>query len=293
MSNYLIEPGCYGPRIVLTGAWSDSIATALAGIHVAELELNYAKGWRGKDLSFLLRFQELKAFKIIDYAIQSVEPVHVLNKLQRLEVMTYCKTELDFTSFPGLDFCALQWRPKAASLFNCYSIQSLFLVGYSGKDCELFRGLLNLESLSIYSAPISNLFGLSGLGKLRTLRLANLRRLESLSGIENLTQLEELDVHTCKAIGNIDAVASLSHLRRLLLNNCGKIASLRPLEGLRDLDTLIFYESTDIVDGDLSGVFGRRPLPKMSFQNRKHYSHRREQLDSYNNLGQGGNGVGP
>jgi Leucine-rich repeat (LRR) protein len=276
ITSVTFEEGDFGLRAVLSGAWSQAIARCLHEREVVELELNDAKGWRGNDLSFLSSLPQLKSFKIIDLKISSVEPIHFLTVLRSLEVITYCKTEIRFSVFPQLENCALEWRTKAGSLFDCKTLRRLFVNRYSGKNMEPFTRLGNLESLAILNAPIENLYGFGALKNLRFLRLGNLRRLTSLRGIGELTQLEELELHTCKSIGSIKEVGKLSRLRKLFLNNDGEIESLKPLENLRNLESVLFYESTNIVDGDLSPLIHQKNLSRVSFQNRRHYSHRRE-----------------
>jgi len=271
-----IESGAYGLRAVLTSAWSEAIGRYLQEKAVAEIELNHAKGWRGDTLAFLSAFPRLRSLKIIDLTISSVEPIHVLRELRALEVITYCKTELQFAAFPYLEECALEWRPKATSLFDCGTLKKLFVNRYSGKDVEPFGRLKRLVSLAILNAPVETLHGLLKLSDLRSLRLGNLKRLTSLAGIEGLAALEELEIHTCRAVTSIDEVSHLLRLRKLHLNNDGAIASLKPLENFDGLESVLFYESTNIVDGDLAPLMRQKNLARVSFQNRRHYSHQRE-----------------
>jgi len=245
---------------------------------VVELELNTGKNWRGDDVSFLAELPQLLSLIIIDYSISSVEPIHFLQNLRKLKIFTYCKTEIKFAAFPLLEDCSLEWRPKSTSLFDCLSLKKLFINRYNGKDTSEFAKLINLESLAILNASIGNLHGLETLKKLRFLRLGNLRRLTSLDGIEKLTNLEELNLNTCRAISSINEVAALTKLRKLYFNNGGEIESLKPLEKLELLEAVIFYASTNIVDGDLSPLLCLKNLNKISFQNRRHYSHRREEF---------------
>lgn len=62
------------------------------------------------------------------------------------------------------------------------------------------------------------------------------------------------------------------------MNNRGNIASLHSRDNLSDLEVVLFYESINIVDGDLLAVMRRQNLSRVSFQNRRHYSHRREEF---------------
>ena len=268
---------------MLNSNWSDALIGYLVSNDVVELELNQAKGWKGEDLSFLAVLPDLKVFEIFDFNIRNIEPIQHLHKLRKLGVTSYCSTKIDFSPFSELESCALEWRAKATSLFECATLKKLFINRYSGKDTAPFAKLVNLESLAILNAPVENLHGLSGLTKLRSLRLANLKRLASLEGIGGLANLEELEIHTCRAIRSLEEVGSLLRLKKLNLNNDGDIESLKPLENLKGLEMVVFYESTNIVDGDLSPLLHQRNLARVSFQNRRHYSHRREDFgDAYN-----------
>jgi hypothetical protein len=273
-----LEAGEYGQRAVATSAWSEQMTEYLLASGIVELELNDGKGWQGRDLLFLKKLPQLKVFKIIDLKISCIDPIHFLHELRALEITTYCQTEIRFSAFPRLEKCALEWRPKAASLFDCTTLKKLFINRYSGRNVVPFTMLINLESLAILNAPVENLQGLSALKELRSLRLGNLRHLTSLAGIEGLAKLEELEINTCPAIGSIEAVSSLSRLQKIYLNNDGDIESLKPLEKLNGLASVLFYESTNILDGDLSPLLCQKNLSRVSFQNRRHYSHRREEF---------------
>jgi Leucine-rich repeat (LRR) protein len=274
-----LEKGKYGLHAALVTAWSDEMLSFLEDSHVLELELNDGKGWRGNDITFLEKLPWLQVLQVTKLQLPSVESIHYLHELRVLDVITYCRTEIHFSAFPHLEECALEWRPKAKSLFDCITLKSLFVNRYKGKSTEPFGRLTNLESLAIYNAPIEDLQGLVPLSKLRSLRLANLRCLGSLTGLERLTALEELEIDTCRKIQTIDEIGCLSKLRKLQLDNCGDIESLKPLAKLTELELVGFVESTNILDGDLSPLLKQKKLSRVAFRDRKHYSHRWEEID--------------
>ena len=168
----------------------------------------------------------------------------------------------------------MEWRPKCDSLFSCRTLRRLFLNRYKKKNVEAFSNLVHLEWLGILTAPVDNLRGLSK--RLKYLRLANLRCLASLAGVEGLEALEELNINTCRHVRSIDEVGSLSRMRKMHLSNCGDVESLKPLEKLEGLEWVTFVESTNIRDGDISPLLRQKNLSRVSFKNRRHYSHRRE-----------------
>jgi hypothetical protein len=278
MENISIENGIYGTRAVIKSNWNPSYERFLLNEHIAELELNDAKGWHGEDILFVKSFNNLQALTIIDLKIKSVEPIHYLPQLRKLEVITYCNTKIDFNLFPMLEDCGFEWRLGAKSIFDCKNLRLLYINRYSGKDTKDFARLVTLQELTILNSPIENLLGLSTLNQLRKLRIGNLKHLTSLAGIDKLSNLEALEIQKCKKINSIQEVINLNQLKILHINDSGDIESLNPLKHLDTLESVSFYESTNIVDGDLSPLIGKNKLMRVSFQNRRHYSHRREEF---------------
>lgn len=272
-----LEQGHYGLRAVLTSSWSEKVAGFLQEKPIAELELNEGRGWVGNDLSFLRYFTDLVAFDILDFRIRSIESIHLLSKLRRLHISTYSNTKLRIHEFPDLEDLALEWPPEIEGLFDLAKLRKLWVNHYNRKDTDEFASLEPaLESLSVWSAPVKNIRGVGELAHLRKLSLAHLRNLTSLSGIEKLTSLEELEIDSCRHIRSIDEIKTLVRLRKLWLNNDGDIDSLKPLNSLNCLRSVLFCDSTNIVDGDLSPLVRQNKLSNVSFRNRRHYSHRRE-----------------
>lgn len=277
-NKFEIETGKYGKRLVLKSGWNPEFLDVAQKHRVKELELNYAKGWKGADISFLGRLPNLEGFIILDWAIQDVSPIHKLHKLRELNLNTYCKTPLDFSAFPELEYCNLVWRPRAESLFACTTLKVLGLYRYKGHDADAIGRLHNLEQLWISTCPIQSLTGLSSLSKLRELTLAYCRFLESLAGLETLVALEKLDIETCKKITSIEELRPLTHLKFLALDNMGTIDSLWPIAGLANLEELFFIESTNIKDGDIKQASKLPALRRIYFQDRKHYNVKRDEL---------------
>lgn len=283
-SHVIMKAGEYGPRAILTGPCSRATLASLERRSIVELELNHAFGWRGDDIRFVASLPQLQVFDILDFLIEDIDPIHELRNLRSLGVSTYCKSEIRFSAFPLLEHCGIEWRAKAKSVFDCISLKHLFLNRYSGKNASDIGRLTRLESLEVLNAPVADLSGLSSLPVLKSLRIANLRCLESLDGLGEIGSLEELTIDTCRKVQSIAELARLLKLRTLVLNNLGEIESIRPIAGLRELRDVRFVESTNIVDGDLTPLAGLPRLKELSFKNRRHYSHRREQFEAYNHV---------
>ncbi len=272
------ETGKYGVRAVLLAACDAATLRAMQDAGVQECEINHARGWRGENVDFVTSLPGLQGLDILDFSLKSVASIHALRGLRSLKVSTYCDTPLRAECFPCLESCSLEWRAGSESVFDCTTLRSLFLNRFSGRSEVPVHRLTRLLSLTLLNSAIESLSSLSALSRLVYLRLGGLRRLRSLAGIESLSSLEELDVNTCRGLTMIDEVRHLTRLKRLLLNNCGAIQTLTPIRTLAELELVSFYESTNIVDGDLSPlVRPERPIVA-AFRERRHYSHTRAQL---------------
>jgi len=76
-------------------------------------------------------------------------------------------------------------------------------------------------------------------------------------------------------------LSSLVNLGILHLNDDGILESLGPIALLANLREVLFYETTNIADGNLAMLKKLPQLEKVSFQNRRHYSHKREDFISF------------
>jgi len=121
---------------------------------------------------------------------------------------------------------------------------------------------------------------LSCLTSLRRLKIVRGTKLASLAGIEVLRRLRELHIETCRKITKIDPIGKLEGLERLLLPNNGEIESIKALRGLKKLRQFLFYESTNIKDGDLTPLKDLPNLQDVAFQPRRHYNLKEEELPS-------------
>lgn len=280
--NYTIEleQSIFGTKAVIKGIWKDSYLNFLLENEVQELELNDGKGWIGQNLEFLKDLPDLKSIIIIDLKIISIEPIHYLKELVSLKVITYNKDPINFKSFPKLVECGFEWIKGSESLFEMSNLKKLFINRYNKNDSDVFSKLVNLESLSILNSQIENLLGISSLRKLQNLRLGNLKKISTLQGLENLKDLETLEIQKCKGILDVSVIFNLTKLKQLFLIDMGNISSINGIENLTSLNEFLFYESTNISDGDLIPLKNLPSLRKISFQNRKHYTLKREDFVS-------------
>jgi hypothetical protein len=280
--DYVFDAGKYGEALVLQGEWDDRFVNLMSRRSCSELVINYAKGFRGPDIAFLEKVPFLTSLVLIAYHLTDISPIHHLHNLRALNLGTRPeRCEIDFAQFPLIEDCGFDWRPKARSLFQCRSLRRLWLNRYSGHDCSAFREMAGLRELYLASAPLRSITDLCALSSLHTLGLYYLTKLPSLDGIQSLSELEVLDVMNCRFIPSIEPVRQLTGLRRLILAECGDIASLEPLTGLHELEWFLAWGSTNVADGNWEPLTRLPHLEKITYMNRKHYSHRREEFPQY------------
>lgn len=280
-NNIIFENGKYGLKAIIISRWEDSFLKILIDKNIDELELNIGKGWRrGKqeNLQFLIYLPNLKSLNIRDLGIESIESIHYLKELRSVDISTYCKTKIDFNQFPLLEDCFIEWRKGCDSLFECENLKTLGINNYKEESSSLFSKLINLEKLTLLNSSIKDINGIFELKFLNYLSIGNLRNIISINGIENLQNLEILEIQKCKNIYSISNVFELKKLKKFHLLDSGNIKTINGIEKLAELEWFIFYESTNIVDGDLSPLFKLKKLTNISFQNRKHYSNKREEF---------------
>ncbi|MEM8736232.1 MAG: hypothetical protein AAGG44_18520, partial [Planctomycetota bacterium] len=119
-----ISNGLLGPRALLRHTPSAKQVDELKANGVVELELNYAKGWKGS-YDFLAQMPFLRGLELTDWFAESVEPIHCLRDLRHLHLESYCKTPVRFGCFPCLRRCYLEWRKGCESLFDLTAIEKL------------------------------------------------------------------------------------------------------------------------------------------------------------------------
>ena len=276
---YEITKGEYGLHLCMFSAWSENIEKKAKSKKISELELNHAKGWpRGSDLSFLKNLKQLKYFELLDHWVSDISIINNLSELKELNITSNCNDVIDCSNFPHLERIGLEWFPNAKSLFDCVTLQRVFIYCCKIKDLSVFKKLRNLEYLSLKSPSIEAIGDISSLKNLKFLGIYNARKLVSLEGIEVLKDLEFLEIERCQKIPDIEPVRQLKNLKRLWIPNNGAIPTLKPVVNLPKLEAVLFHESTNIQDGNLKILNDLPKLKDVSFQERRHYNCKWEDL---------------
>ena len=267
-----------GRCLVMTDSWSDDVKSVIDRESISVLRLSHSVGWKGNDISFLEQLPHLRGVEIYGWDIKDITPLRFVEGLESLGLQCNFDRAPNFETFEGLRVCKLIWRPKANGIFECTGLNLLNVVNYPAEDLSAFVNLVNLRRLQITSKKLNSLEGIESIRALKILDLAECYRLESLSGIRRCEHLHTFEMHNCKRINEIGDLGKLEHLGSVVLTDCGTIESLKPLANCRLLERLIFSGDTRIDDGNLGCLLKIPTLREVWFANRRHYSHKREEL---------------
>src|SRR5437773_1202721 len=268
--------------LVVEHGWSPEFADLVKSGRVDGIELNASKGEWGEDLGFLREVPALKNLILINLAERDVEPIGALTHLVNLRLSAYAVSPLDFSGLRSLRSCFVEWRKQYLGISACTSLEELYVNRYPARDLGMAATLIALQKLRIGdSRVLASLDGISSLRRLQFLGLYALPQLASLEPLEEVAStLETLEVRACRRFGSLAGLERLTRLQRLVLEDCGKVDSIVPIGRLDTLTQFYFYGDTNEVDGKLD-ILGRLKLRQLSFMHRRHYSLRREELQSF------------
>lgn len=270
-----------GTFLIISGHWNEDIEAFVLKNKVDSLYLNYALGWQDNNVSFLEGLGHLKKLKIIAHKIENLKVINQLYNLRylSLDVGSQSKDSIDFANFSELKECSFHWLKGSRNLSCCQTLEKIFLYDYPSQDMETVFKLKNLRELHVVSSRrIDNIDGIDQLGLLTHLELSYLHKLSCIFPLSTLKKLTHLEINSCKKINNIEALSTLINLKILLLENLDDIISLKPLKSCINLEYLGFTNSTKILDGDFDFLKELTQLKTIVYQNRKHYSDKRQDL---------------
>jgi hypothetical protein len=260
----------------VTGPWSRRDIRELKRSRAEELWLNSSHGFHEPTIDLLADLPPtVVRVHVIARWINDLEPIYALGgHLKSLSVTTAAGTVLDLARLPALTDLGADWRQVQATIAAAIQLQSLYVEHYREPDLTALATLTALQRLSMKDWPsIKSLHGLQHLTALTDLTIALGRYLSDIDDLAGPVgrQLESLNLETCRRISDLRPIAHCSALTYLNLGNIGDVPTVAPLAGLQRLLSLYLYESTNILDGDLSPLLKLSDLNDLRLMNRRHY----------------------
>jgi internalin A len=267
----------------LSAPWDPEMREPLRETGVQAISLSYMHGWRAKDLDFLLEIPFIRAVRLYGYIGSKFDPID----LSALSRCVWLKTlTLNINN-------SIETLPPLSCLMNL-EVLELFL--YRQQLCDKLANP-SLRQLHISSALKTTELDLTGLRRLNYLHFRENKLLK------DVAISEDIDLRDFEAFANprLCAVKGLSQIKSdcaiwvgrtqafqlanlpadtksLQLASIGKIADLSFLSKLKNLQEICIFGTTDIVDGDLSVLLTLPKLRTVNLDNRRHYSHKRDEI---------------
>ena len=260
-----------GVDLVVTGDWSSRARDAIFAGRADGLDLNYAKGFRERDLRFIVDLP-IKRLDLLARTHSDLDPIYSLaGSLEALHLQT-APTPIDISQFPKLTTLSATWGQVEHSIASGRALTRLFFLSYTPSDLSPLDNNTNLVSLRMKDRPrVRNLDGVEAFPALRDLRLP-LAPIEDLEPMRRASPLiERLEFSYCRKFASISALSALPLLARVDMDECGDIDSVEPFRHTPLLELLYMWGSTRILDGDLSPVANLQRLREFRITPRRNY----------------------
>lgn len=258
----------------LRSAWTPRIRDAFVASGADGLIANYARGFVGHDIEFIHDLR-LRRLDVLARTVTDLSPVYDLaDSLEEFTVQAGSRTRVDLSRLPRLLALSCRWNQVAETIQHTVLLEHVYLGSYDPSDLTPLAHLTSVRSLRMKDRPaIRSLDGIESMPWIEHLGIY-LAPLEDIAALARLASpvLTELHLASCKRLGSLENLRPLIGLRLLDLGNSGPLESLQPIAGARLLEVLSLYESTNIVDGDLTPLLELDRLRNLRMMNRRHYS---------------------
>lgn len=230
-----------------------------------------------EDLSFLkelplLLYLEIHSSKKIDS--QNLKNLENLRGLH-LNAPT---NGIDFECFPHLEQYSGKWNKNDKNIARCFQLRRINIDSYNEKDFSYFKGLSNLESLTIIRTTIENLDGIETLEDLKYLELSYCSKLNSIDEIKNCNlSLREIEIQNAKKISSYLPLSELKFLKYLIISNSAPMENLNWIKTLNKLYHFSFVE-TNVIDGNLKQLLELPNIRHIGTYDKRHYNLKSDEI---------------
>ncbi|MEV8147187.1 hypothetical protein AB0O52_03445 [Arthrobacter sp. NPDC080073] len=272
---FTLEHTREGVDLVVTGDWSQDAQACLMDGHADGLVLNYARGFRERDIAFV-RGLPVRRLNILARTLTDLSPVYALaDHLVSLSIDSHPSATIDLERLPLLRGLAADWHQVQGSIRFAPRLERLYLGHYSESDLGPLASLASLACVVMNDYPrVRSLDGMEDMPWLAELGVHVAKNLEDITALSRSSSpiLETLQLSSCRKVVDLVPVASCPSLRFFEFSDCGDVSTVAPLAGLNRLEQLYLYGTTKIIDGDLRPIAQLPRLDDFRIQSRRSYS---------------------
>jgi internalin A len=238
---FALEQTPDGVDVVVTDVWSADAEACLTHGRADGLVLNYARGYRGKDLTFLVGLP-VRRLHVLARTVTDLSPVYGLaDELVSLRVQSDPRATIELERLPLLQTLSATWQQVHGSIRFAQRLERLFLLSYTEADFTPLTPVSSLVSVVMKDYPaVESLDGVEDLPSLVELGVHLAKRLDDITALTRSSSpvLETLQLPACRKVADIAPVASSTSLRFFDLSEAGDLATVAPLAGLEGLERL-------------------------------------------------------
>lgn len=272
--SFVLEHTNEGTDLVLTGDWSNGAAECFLNGSADGLILNYARGYRERDLSFM-RALPIRRLQLLARSVTELSPLyHISDTLEKLRIQTDPRAILNVGRMPRLRVLAANWGQICNSIHLATTLKQLSILGYTETDLTPLASLSGLENIQMKDYPrVRALDGIESMPWLGRLSIQLARALDDIDALRRLASpsLQVLELPACSRVSDISAVGACPALRAFDLSEGAALPTIQPLRHLSELTRLYLYGSTRVNDCDLTPILSLRKLKDFRMQPRRGY----------------------
>lgn len=271
--SFTLEQTPEGVDLVVSGDWSEEARQSLVKGSADGLVLNYARGYRERDLEFLAGLP-VRRLHVLARTVTDLSPIYSLaDGLVSLRVQSDPRALIELERLPQLQKLSAAWGQVQGSLGFAQRLEHLFLLSYTETDLVPLTAIPTLVSVVMKDYPrVRSLDGVEELPRLAALGVHFANGLDDITALKRTSPfLETLQLPSCRKVTDIASVAACTALRFFELSEGGELPTVAPLSGLKHMERLYLYGSTIVVDGDLSAIAQLPHLRDFRMQGRRSY----------------------
>lgn len=146
-----------------------------------------------------------------------------------------------------------------------------------------------LKMLFINFTNAETILGIEKYPRLESLELNHVSKLKTIAGLDKLTELTSLHIFNASKVTDFSEIKKSAKIESLKICDSGCIENLDFIASLKNLKDFSFGGS-NVVEGNLYPLLDENlPLKWCGFDNRRHYTHKMEEVNSALSLRYTGN----
>ncbi|WP_302762132.1 hypothetical protein [Phocaeicola coprocola] len=236
-----------------------------------------------KGIRKITTYQFLKALNLNTLLYENISELQNLNNLEYISFYGKVDYKIPFSSLKKLWCIYLNYDKKTCkSIFECISLENLFLDHYLCKSSFEFEHLTKLKRIGLTKTNLMEFYAINNMPYLEHIGIGynpNLTSLEWLDGNESLTSIS---LKNCKNINNWEIIGSMNNIKQITIDSCGILPSLNFLKKLTNLQEIRILGSTYIKDNKIKEILEMPQLKYIFIPVKKEYDITLQDLNEFN-----------